>query len=227
MSAAHDHAGGREIDARLALTYVFADSRWPSKLFIGALFALGPVVVVGVFFLIGSLVEIASRVADGDDRPLPEWRGSLRSYFSQGFPVAWGLLVWMLPFAAVWAGSGVLLATVAPDLGENLATQIVFGIVMMVAANLYAAVIVPSVVVRYAAERRFGSMFELGEIFGSVRRIGTGFVPVWIVHLAILALTWVTIWTIVAIVFTIAYAAMVCGHVYGQAARVGEGQPAS
>jgi len=45
---------------------------------------------------------------------------------------------------------------------------------------------------------------------------------VWIVHLVVLVLTFVTIWLIVAIIFTTAYAAMAFGHVYGQAVRLGD-----
>ncbi len=64
-------------------------------------------------------------------------------------------------------------------------------------------------------------MFRFGEIFTSARRIGTRFVQVWIVHLAVLGLTFVSIWVIVGVMFTIAYAAMACGHAYGQAGRIG------
>jgi hypothetical protein len=42
--------------------------------------------------------------------------------------------------------------------------------------------------------------FKFGEIAGSIRRIGTNFVAVWIVHLAVLALTFVTFWMILMIV---------------------------
>lgn len=208
----------RGVDARLALTYVFSDRHWVRKILIGALLALGPIFIVGVFFLIGYLVEIVRRVSDGSDEPLPDWGGKFGIYLKQGFPAAWGVLIWLVPFAAVWLGSGLALDALG---AESIAAQLIFGVAMMVLANLYAAAVLPSVIGRYAAKPRFGSMFEFGEILGSMRRIGGGFVAVWVVQLVVLALTFVTIWAIVAIIFTTAYAAMVFGHVYGQAARIG------
>ena len=95
---------------------------------------------------------------------------------------------------------------------------------MMVIANLYAAVVFPSVIGRYAATTSFGSMFDFGSIFASIRRVGTGFIAVWIVQLLVLLLTSVTIWTFVGMFLTIAYAAMVFGHIYGQAALIGYGE---
>ena len=99
--------------------------------------------------------------------------------------------------------------------------RIIFGLALLVTVNLYAAVIMPAVIGAYVADPHFGSMFRLGEIAESIRRLGANFVAVWIVHLAVLGLTFVTIWFIVMIIFTTAYAAAAFGHVYGQAARIG------
>jgi hypothetical protein len=216
--------GPGEVDARRALTYVFDDERWVKKMLIGALFALGPIIIVGIFFLIGYLVEIVRRVSAGSDRPLPEWRGNFGAYFRQGFPAAWGVLIWLVPFQVIWLGTALVLDLLL-DL-QSIPVQLVFGLVMLIAANLYAAVLVPSMIGRYAASPRFRSMFQFGPILASIRRIGRGWVAVWIVHLAVLALTFITIWFIVGIVVTTAYAAMAFGHVYGQAAGVGHpGEP--
>jgi hypothetical protein len=128
----------------------------------------------------------------------------------------------LAPFQLVWIGAALLVGS-----PRSIPVQLLFGLLMLVTVNLYAALVVPSVIGRYAASGRFGSMFRFGEIFRSVRRIGTGFLAVWIGHLAILALTFVSIWAIVAIMFTTAYAAMVFGHLYGQAARLGTGAPSA
>jgi hypothetical protein len=203
------------IDIRQALTFPFSDQGWAKKIAIGALFALGPIIVVGIFFLVGYLIEITRRVAEGSEEPLPEWRGNFGTYFKQGFPAAWGVLIWLLPVQALWVGAALVLGG-----QQSIPVQLVFGLTMLVTVNLYAAVVMPSVIGAYAADPHFGSMFRLGEIAGSIRRIGANFVAVWIVHLAVLALTFVTIWMIVMIIFTTAYAAMTFGHVYGQAARI-------
>jgi hypothetical protein len=203
------------INVRQALTFPFHDERWVKKILIGALFALGPIIIVGIFFLIGYLIEVARRVAADSKEPLPEWGGNYGTYFKQGFPAAWGVLIWLVPIQLVWVGAALLGGA------SSIAVQLVLGLTMLVTVNLYAAVVMPSVIGRYMATTRFGSMFELDAIVRSIRRIGNNFVAVWIVHLAVLALTFVSIWAIVAIVFTTAYAAMAFGHVYGQAARLG------
>jgi hypothetical protein len=209
------------IDSRLALTYMFRDERWVRKVLIGAVLALGPIFIVGVFLLAGYLIEIVRRVSAGSDEPLPAWGGNFGAYLKEGFPAVWGVLVWLLPFAVVWVGAGLALGLGAES---SVAAQLAFGVAMMLLANLYAALIVPSVIGRYAASSRFAAMFELGEIFASVRRIGGGVLAVWIVHLVVLALTFITIWAVVAIILTTAYAAMAFGHAYGQAARIGYGE---
>ena len=163
-----------------------------------------------------------ARVSTGSDEPLPEWRGNFGAFFKQGFPVVWGLLIWLIPYFALWLVAG-LASGLSAD--SPVAAQLTFGIGMMVLANLYAAVLLPSVVGRYAASPRFGAMFEFGPIFGSVRRVGIGFVAVLIVHLVVLALTFVTISAIIAIIFTTSYAVMAFGHAYGQAARIGYAKP--
>ena len=207
---------GGGIDARQALTYVFKDEQWVGKLAVGAVLSLGPLMIIGIFPLMGYLVEIVRRVSAGSEEPLPEWSNNLGTYFRQGFPVAFGVLTWLLPYQLVWIGAALV---VGP---QGLTGQLVFGIVVtLVGTNLYAAVLLPSVIGRYAARPRFGSMFELGEIFGSVRRIGTGFGAVFVVHVAVLAITFVTIWTIVLVIFATSYAVMVFGHAYGQATRIG------
>lgn len=211
------------IDVRQALTFVFKDERWVRKILVGAIFALGPIAIIGIFFLVGYLVEILRRVSTGSDEPLPEWGGNFGTYLRQGFPAAWGVFIWLVPFAALWLGSG--LAVGAYGDAESITVQLVFGIAMMVLANLYAAVVLPSVLGRFVATTRFGSMFEFGQIFESIRRVGVRFLAVWIVHLVVLVLTFATIWMIVAIIFTSAYAAMALGHVYGQAVRLGDQAP--
>ena len=155
-------------------------------------------------------------MASGVDEPLPDWAGNFGTYFKEGFPVAWGVLIWLLPGQALWVGAAVVLGGT-----QSVVVQLVVGLAMLVTVNLYAAVVIPSVIGAYLADPRFASMFRLREIIGSIHRIGTNFVAVWVVHLAVLALTFVTIWMILTIVFTIAYAAMAFGHVYGQAARIG------
>ena len=206
------------IDIRLALTYIFKDERWVRKLLIGFLLAFGPIMVIGVFFILGYLSEIVRRVMAGSEEPLPEWSGNFGTYLKQGIPIAIGLLIWYIPVAILWSGTGLALAP------ATIAGQLVFGVSMMVIVNLYTAVIFPSVIGRYAVTASFGSMFDFGSIFGSIRRVGSGFVAVWIVQIIVLLLTFVTIWTFVGMFLTIAYAAMAFGHIYGQAARIGYGE---
>ena len=205
------------IDIRLALTYIFNDERWVRKVLIAFLLAFGPIIVIGIFFILGYVTEIVRRVMAGTEDPLPEWSGNFGAYLKQGVPVAIGLLIWYVPVIIVWSGAGVALRP------ESIAGQLAFGVSMMVLANLYAAVVFPSVIGRYAATASFSSMFQFDSIFGSIQRVGAGFVAVWIVQLFVLLLTSVLIWTFVGMFLTIAYAAMVFGHSYGQAARIGYG----
>ncbi len=212
------------IDVRLAFTYVSNDERWVKKLLIGALFALGPVLIVGAFVLTGYLIEIIRRVTAGSSDPLPEWSGNLGTFLKQGFPAAVGVFIWMAPFFAVWFGAFWLV--LGDEVTVSIEVQALLGIAFMVLTNLYAAAVLPSAIGRYAAKPRLRSMFEFGAIFASIRRIGVGAIGVWVIQLIMLGLTFVSIWALVAIVFLTAYSAMVFGHSFGQAVRLGN-EPSS
>ncbi len=104
-----------------SLVFMFKDDFWFSKVFVGGLVFLLSAVLVGIFLLIGYLIELMNGFLH-DNETLPEWRHSGR-FFSHGIRLVFALAVYAVPFAALnvlyhsaWiiAGSIVVLLIASP-----------------------------------------------------------------------------------------------------------------
>ncbi|NOK63647.1 MAG: hypothetical protein GFH27_549297n11 [Chloroflexi bacterium AL-W] len=65
-----------------AISYVFEDERWISKVLLGGLIAAIPILN---FAAIGYMIKTARNVAYGNPRPLPEWGEDFGDTFMLGF----------------------------------------------------------------------------------------------------------------------------------------------
>ena len=104
------------MDIGKSFTFVFEDPNWASKIIIGGLITLIP--IVGWLFVIGYLVAIARNIINGDQQPLPEWSdfGQIFVDGIYGFVIAF---VYVLPIIVVscifWAPASLI----APDSGDG------------------------------------------------------------------------------------------------------------
>lgn len=105
------------MDIGKSFSYITEDQDWLKKTLIGALLAL---VVVGLPALIGWMVEIIRRVANGDPSPLPDW-DNLGEFFMTGIKLLVIGFVWSLPITvlvAIFAGSA---AAMGSSMSEDMA----------------------------------------------------------------------------------------------------------
>ena len=82
------------MDIGKAFGFVFEDEEWVSKVLIGGLIYLIP--LIGQLAIIGYSLKVAQNVAQGNPRPLPEW-GEFGSLFGRGFYAFVIALVYLLP----------------------------------------------------------------------------------------------------------------------------------
>ena len=71
------------MDVGRAFSFPFRDPDWVVKFLVGAVFVLLSVVLVGIPFLVGYMVEVVRRVAAGEAEPLPAWE-NLGEKFGRG-----------------------------------------------------------------------------------------------------------------------------------------------
>lgn len=158
------------MDIGKAFRFAFEDEEWVSKLLLGTVFLLIP--VVGMFFLIGYGIAVIRRVMADDPQPLPAW-DDVGRYFTDGLMYwvatlvyALPLILFLCPIAAVW---------ILPMFGgENEDLILTLGGVSGVLSAglgclallyvLFLNLVMPVVQIRFAETGEIGACLRVGEI---------------------------------------------------------------
>ena len=82
------------MDIGKAFSYVFEDEQWISKVLLGGVILLIP--IVGWIAVSGYMVKVAQNVAQGNPRPLPQW-GEFGDHFMRGLYAFVIGLVYLIP----------------------------------------------------------------------------------------------------------------------------------
>lgn len=175
-----------------SFSYQFEDLQWPTKLGLGALISLVPVLN---FALAGYEVAIIRNVAAGDAEPLPHWDDLGQKFLD-------GLILWLagLIYAApiiilvclplgVLAASGMLSqyrnteALGRPIAGAGIVLLACF-LAILIAYSLLLSLIRPVILVIFSRDGTFSSCFRLGEIVRLINRQPGNFATIWLVVIA-------------------------------------------
>lgn len=196
------------MDFSKAITYVLDDRRWLTKIGIGALIALVPILN---FSLAGYSVEIIRRLMRSESEVLPEW-DDLGNYFIDGLKL-WVIgLVYSLPFLVLIC---LLLLPILPQLlpdavdekarhflsGFGLLTMICGGLLLLM-YSLFLSFLHPVIVGQYASQNSIGACFRVGEIWKVITKDIGGYLTMWLGLLA-LAFGGAIVLLVVAIVLNI------------------------
>jgi hypothetical protein len=212
------------MDIGKSFGYVFEDEKWVTKVLIGGVLNLIPIVnLVNVGYALRTLRNVAA----GAERPLPEW-DDFGDYFVKGLLVAVGILIYAIPVLLV----SVLSAIVGALAGGN--SDVTSGLLGLCTAGLACigslyglalALWLPAALVRYAMSGEFGAFFRFGEIWGFIsRNLGAYIVALIVAWLASLVAGIVGgILCGVGVLFTSFWAMLVAAHLLGQLQRENEG----
>jgi len=159
------------MDVGKALSFVFEDEEWVTKILLGAVIALIP--IFGGLALMGYAIAVVRNVIAGHDRPLPAW-DDLGNYFKDGLMFwvttviyALPLLILICPIGLVW-----ILPAIASEQEDLIA--ILTGVAGVVSAGLgclaalygiLLALLTPVVQIRFAETEDIGACLRLGDIF--------------------------------------------------------------
>ncbi len=154
------------MDYGKAFTFVFEDKDWVTKLAIGGVVSLIPIVN---FVAIGYGLRVLKNVAEGVEQPLPEW-SDFGDYFVQGLVSFLGGLVWAIPAILLSMGIGFVSAVTGYEGDLQGAAAPVWLCVtslscLSVLYGLFLGVVTPSAMTHYAVSGDFGAMFRFGQIF--------------------------------------------------------------
>lgn len=178
-----------------SFSYMFEDPEWFSKLGIGALVAVVPILN---FAWLGYCVAIVRRVRQGNPRPLPEWNSNFGQYFVDGLILTVANFVYTLPMTiiACLAITPTLLPLLAQDnidLQGWLAAAGALGffaiMCVVVFYGLVYSFLSPAITIHFAENGTFGSVFRLGGIVRVIRRDFNTYLIAWLVSLGAAFLT--------------------------------------
>ena len=208
------------MDYGKAFTFAFDDEDWVVKLILGGVFMLLSVVVVGIFFVLGYLLEIVRNVVEGKERPLPSW-DNLGEKFVQGLILFVILLLLSIPlmlFSCVTSAFSSLAAGTRSDAAQILIALVNLGLgLLSFLYGLVYAVFIPAFTIRYAMTRDFGATFNIGEAWAVIRADLGSYVLILIVAwVASLVASLGVIACVIGVFVTSFWAMLVQGHLYGQ-----------
>ncbi len=207
-----------------SFTFVFDDPDWIKKLVIGGFVAMIPVVN---FAAMGYIAKLVRAVSDNPDAPLPEW-DNFGDYFSDGFKVIVGLLVYALPaillmlvFMVIMAAAGGFSDNFNSDTGSALLGGGMF--LLQCVIFIYAlaiSIVIPAAFARFAEVGTIGSMLRFGEIFRFITANPADYIIVLLLSFAVLYLIAPlgVIACLIGVIFTQWWGYLVFGHLTGQLA---------
>ncbi|HJS17247.1 MAG TPA: DUF4013 domain-containing protein [Anaerolineales bacterium] len=175
------------MDIGKSFSYPFEDNQWLSKLGLGTVISMVPILN---FAMTGYMIEIVRNLMRGVQQPLPNWDDFGRK-FMDGLMLVLVGLVYALPilllsclplsFMAVPAilssnGDMQYVAEALAGVGGVLLAGMAC---LFVVYGLVLSVIFPAVYILYAREGTFASCFKLREVFDIIGKNGGPFFTAW------------------------------------------------
>ncbi len=211
------------MDIGKAFGYVFDDEDWLKKVLIGGLLNIIP--VVGSLFTYGYMIETTKRVIDGYPTPLPEW-DDWGGKFMKGLIYFVIGLVYFLPLLLVMICVGIVMALASSQMADPDSAGALIGIVnaclgcLALLYSLLVMLILPAAVARYADTGQISAAFQFGEVIGLVRaNVGTYLMVLLLTLVAGLIGSLGSIACGVGLLFTMFYANLIMGYLFGAAYR--------
>lgn len=223
-----------------SFTYPFEDKEWISKLGLGALISLVPILN---FAWVGYTVGIMKNVAAGEPFPMPDW-SDLGKRFMDGLFLALAMLIYSLPGILLLGLPLVFMVVPAMANGDsNLFAAVSTGVIigsgvigcLLVIYVLLVSFLYPAVMLHYAKKSTFGACFEIKAIFALVSSNFSDYITAWavwigssfVLGIALSIISAVIGWipcvgwivTLAGSLFVGVYITTIEAHLFGQFAR--------
>ncbi len=184
-----------------SFSYMFEDEDWFQKVLIGAAFCLLSMVLIGIPFLIGYLLQVARQSSQGKELPLPAW-DNLGEKFILG-----------LLFCLVWIIYGIPLAVIY----FVLFFIPCIGWLAMIFIGVSFALITPYIAVRFARTGNIGDAFDLSGMWRFLKANLGNLLVVWLMAVVFHIIAWFGLLALaIGVLFTFFWAELAVFYLYGR-----------
>lgn len=218
------------MDFGRALTFQFQDPEWLQKIFTAALVSLIP--FFGWFFVFGWSLEITRRVIVNDPLPLPHLR--FIEDFVRGLKAFVISLVYSLPALVLILPVSILMtmAIAAADADWFRGVNLMIGLSLVAASVIYSLILMFVLPASYAhmmaQDEALTAGLDLKAVFSSLKSAPTAYLLVVVGQLLCGIIASIGLpFCVIGVVLTSTYTFSIMGHLYGQAYREAQDQPAS
>jgi hypothetical protein len=179
------------LDAERSFAYAFEDKEWPTKLGLGALISMIPVLN---FAWSGYLVGIIRNVMNGDPKPLPAWDDIDRK-FGEGLILSAAGLIYVSPvLLALFLPLGISVFSSLSSGNSNLQDMqriiaetgtVLFFCLLCISLfyGLVLSILYPAILISFSREGTFASCFKLRDVFKMIRNNAGAFFTAWVLSM--------------------------------------------
>jgi Protein of unknown function (DUF4013) len=176
------------MDFNKVFSFQFEDKQWISKLGIGAVISLVPILN---FALSGYIVGIIRNVMNNSAEILPNW-DDLGKKLTDGLILFGAGVVYALPLIIIFLPIGIIAVSSLLSGNNNLQdiAHVITGVgtvllycllCLIIIYALALSVIYPAILVMFAREGTFASCFKFREVFGLISKFTGPFFTAWVV----------------------------------------------
>lgn len=184
-----------------SFSYMFEDEDWFQKILIGAAFCLLSLVLIGIPFVIGYLLEVARQSSHGRELPLPAW-DNLGDKFVSGLLFFLIGIIYSIPLTIIY-----FVLVFIPCIGW-------LAIVFLAIAF---ALIGPYIAVRFSRTGNIGDAFDFNGMWGFLKANLGNLLIVWVMSILFGILAWFGLLALlIGVLFTFFWAQLAVYYLYGR-----------
>lgn len=213
------------MDVGKSFTYMFEDKEWISKIAIGGLILLIP--IVGWLIVFGYVLRVIRNVYDGTMPVLPEWN-EIGDMLVKGFMAFLGVLVWSIPviiLACCMALAAIVFGSAAEGNGSEAAaamggllTTCLSCLIIIVSIAISLFVYAP--ITNFALTNQINTFWDFNGAWRFIQaNPGNYFIAFLLSLVANFIASFGVILCFIGVLFTTFWYMLVMGHLFGQVAR--------
>ncbi len=198
------------MDIGRSFSYAFEDKNWITKVLIGGLLSIVPIVS---FIPMGYALRTFRQILEGTETPLPEW-DDWGGDFMRGLYITLAGLIYSIP-SMILGGIGGALASTNSDVVTILSMG--FSCISVI-YGLALAVFLPALIITYARTDEFSAFFNFAEAWRMISKNLGNYVVAILMALAISIVASIagTILCLIGVIFTAFLGQLMIAHIGAQ-----------